>query len=266
MAYVYRHVRHDKNVPFYIGIGNDDNQLRATSKQGRNPHWDAIVNKSEYSVEILLDGITWEFACKKEIEFIALYKRVKDGGVLCNITLGGEGQLGLKPKNAFQKGHLSSPLKGKKLDPIWKEKLHSARRGIPSWNKGISPTKESIEKQLKTKKELGKIPRGADHPRFGKTHTEEQKAKWRVSRKGATPWNVGKKWDRDKITDKMREAQNGNRIEVYQYDVKGGFIEKYMSVCEASEKTGVGKGNISHCLKNNRKSSGGYKWSLDPLE
>lgn len=266
MAYVYRHIRLDKNQPFYIGIGSDDNYTRAYTKDGRNPYWYNIVNKTSYEVEIIIDNITWGGACEKEKEFISLYRRTKDGGVLCNITLGGEGKLGVAPKNAFKKGHDMSPMKGKKLDPVLKEKMHSARRGIPSWNKGISPTKETIEKQLRTKKELGKIPRGKDHPMFGKTHTEEQKAKWRISRKGDIPWNVGKKWDRSQMSDKMINAQLGYRLEVYQYDLNGTFIQKYASVCDASEKTGVGKGNISHCLKGNRKSSGGYKWSLRPLE
>jgi len=266
MAYVYRHIRLDKNQPFYIGIGNDDNYARANTIKGRNLHWKRIVDKTNYDIEILIDGISWELACQKEIEFISIYKRVKDGGTLCNITLGGEGKLGVAPTNAFIKGHNMSPMKGKKLDPILKEKMHSARRGIPSWNKGISPKKESIEKQLRTKKELGKIPRGPDHPRFGKTHSEEQKAKWRVTRKGDIPWNLGKKWDRNQMTDKMLKAKHGDRIEVYQYGMNGIFIQKYISVCDASEKTGVGKGNISHCLKGNRKSSGGYRWSLKPLE
>ena len=37
MAYVYMHIREDKNEPFYIGIGNDDNGYkRAYSKRNRN--------------------------------------------------------------------------------------------------------------------------------------------------------------------------------------------------------------------------------------
>jgi hypothetical protein len=29
MAYLYRHIRHDKNEPFYIGIGSDNNYKRS---------------------------------------------------------------------------------------------------------------------------------------------------------------------------------------------------------------------------------------------
>lgn len=93
MACVYRHIRLDKNEPFYIGIGNS--KYRATKKEKRNDIWQNIVNKTPYRVDILFEDITWEEACEKEKEFIALYGRKKDGGTLANITFGGEGVLGL---------------------------------------------------------------------------------------------------------------------------------------------------------------------------
>jgi len=94
MAVVYRHIRLDKNEPFYIGIGNS--KYRASKKCSRNNIWKSIVNKTEYRVDILFDDLTWEEACEKEKEFISIYKRIKDGGILANITFGGEGVLGLK--------------------------------------------------------------------------------------------------------------------------------------------------------------------------
>jgi hypothetical protein len=39
----------------------------------------------------MLDDLTWEEACEKEKELIALYKKKKEGGTLCNISDGGEG-------------------------------------------------------------------------------------------------------------------------------------------------------------------------------
>jgi hypothetical protein len=92
MAYVYRHIRLDKNVPFYIGIGKSDlNFNRAESSKNRNPYWHHIVNQTEYRVEILMDDLTWEEACQKEIEFICLYKKHSQSGTLCNIADGGGG-------------------------------------------------------------------------------------------------------------------------------------------------------------------------------
>jgi len=35
MCYVYRHIRLDKNEPFYIGIGSDFNYQRSRHQSGR---------------------------------------------------------------------------------------------------------------------------------------------------------------------------------------------------------------------------------------
>ncbi len=100
-GYLYRHIRLDKNEPFYIGIGFSLNQYaakgfyRAKSKKGRNKIWKDIVNKSEYEVEILFEDMEIDDLFKKEIEFIKLYGRIdKKTGTLANLTDGGEGALG----------------------------------------------------------------------------------------------------------------------------------------------------------------------------
>ena len=95
MAYVYRHIRKDKNEPFYIGIGSDLKYKRANEKSRRNDIWYKIINKTDYEVQILFDSITWEEACVKEKEFILLYGRIDSNtGVLCNMTNGGDGVVG----------------------------------------------------------------------------------------------------------------------------------------------------------------------------
>ena len=87
---VYRHIRLDKDIPFYIGIGKDIN--RPYNKKDRSTFWKSIINKTEYIVEILFDNLTKEQATEKEIEFIELYGRVDlKTGSLCNMTCGGEG-------------------------------------------------------------------------------------------------------------------------------------------------------------------------------
>ena len=93
MAYVYRHIRKDKNIPFYIGIGKDDNGIyfRAHSLKSRNNHWNNIVKITDYNIDILFDNLTWKEACEKEIEFIKLYGKIINKGFLCNIADGGQG-------------------------------------------------------------------------------------------------------------------------------------------------------------------------------
>jgi|LakMenEpi03Aug12_release.lakeMendotaPanAssembly.Ray.scaffolds.fasta_scaffold591922_1 hypothetical protein len=115
MAYVYRHIRNDKNQVFYVGIGSDKYYSRAYTKWGRNKLWKNIVEKTEYVVEILFNDISWDDACKKEIEFIKLYGR-KDiqNGTLVNLTDGGQGAKGIKRTDKHKK-ILSDRMKGKKL-------------------------------------------------------------------------------------------------------------------------------------------------------
>lgn len=126
MAYVYRHIRLDKNEPFYIGISNDTNYRRAYSKQKRNKIWNRIVSKTEYQVEILMDNITYDEAKKKEIEFIKLYGRIDlNNGILSNLTDGGDGTLGMP-----------SPLKNKKFTEDHKNKIRQSKIGEKNPNYG----------------------------------------------------------------------------------------------------------------------------------
>jgi len=92
--YVYRHIRLDKNEPFYIGIGNKKNYARAyqTNPDRRNEIWKKIFIKTDIEIEIILDNLTKSQASEKEKEFIKLYGRKDlDTGSLTNMTDGGDG-------------------------------------------------------------------------------------------------------------------------------------------------------------------------------
>lgn len=152
MAYLYRHIRLDKNEPFYIGIGSDTEYKRANSNHNRTKYWKNIISKTEYRIDIIMDNLSWEEACEKEKEFIALYKRKCDGGILCNLTLGGEGVYGLKHsdqskqlmsiqrkgrkqseetiiKRAKKLSGINNPNYGKKIPDYQKEIIAAAQRG-----------------------------------------------------------------------------------------------------------------------------------------
>jgi|APGre2960657373_1045057.scaffolds.fasta_scaffold02354_6 hypothetical protein len=105
MYYLYRHIRLDKNQPFYIGIGTKTKSFsktyrseyyRAFSKQRKDSKiWNLIVNKTKYEVEILFESNDCEFIKQKEKEFISLYGRIDlKTGCLANMTDGGDGSLG----------------------------------------------------------------------------------------------------------------------------------------------------------------------------
>jgi hypothetical protein len=133
MAYLYRHIRLDKNVPFYIGIGKSDlNFNRAKSNKSRNPYWHHIVNQTEYKVEILMDDLTWEEACEKEIEFISLYKKHSQSGTLCNIADGGGG------------GYLGEEVNEKRRQSLIGHKLsEETKKKISLKAKNRKPTEET---------------------------------------------------------------------------------------------------------------------------
>jgi hypothetical protein len=134
MAYVYRHIRLDKNEPFYIGIGSGGYR-RANSTKGRNNIWNGIVARTDYEVEIILDDLGWQEARIKEKEFISLYGRIdKNNGPLCNLTEGGDGTLGVSAWN-----------KGQKLS---KEHINSLSKA----QTGLKRSQESIDKAIETKR------------------------------------------------------------------------------------------------------------------
>ncbi len=152
MAILYRHIRLDKNEPFYIGIGASEK--RAYNKSLRNNWWKKIVNKTDYEVQILFYDLTWEEACEKEKEFITLYGRKDLGtGTLVNLTDGGQGGCGrifthsneTKLKISKQKKGNNYWL-GKKHNQESKDKISQSKKGHsvnkgkshPAWNKGKS--------------------------------------------------------------------------------------------------------------------------------
>jgi hypothetical protein len=105
--YLYRHIRLDKNEPFYIGIGTKKDKLfssveieyhRAYSKFRKDSRiWNFIQAKTKYEVEILFES-DYEFIKEKEKEFISLYGRIDlKTGTLSNMTDGGDGTLGWIP-------------------------------------------------------------------------------------------------------------------------------------------------------------------------
>lgn len=199
MAYLYRHIRLDKNEPFYIGIGSDFNYNRAyeIKKDRRNIVWSRIASKSEIEIEIMLDGLSWDNACQKEIEFIKLYGRIDKGcGILANLTDGGDGTLGIivsektRKKNSERVSGKGNPMYGKKISAESIERGKLKRLGTPAWNKG----KKGIYTDSQLKK-MSEIKKGKTPWNKGVSHSEETKKRISANRmsKNITPWNLGKR-------------------------------------------------------------------------
>ena len=189
MPYVYRHIRSDYNIPFYIGIGADDRYIRAYNKKNRSSHWKSIVKKTDYEVEILFEHEDYNFIKEKEVEFISLYGRNDLGlGTLCNKTDGGDGCLGLVHTDEA-KLKMSIPNKGKIISEEQKEKVSQFHKG-----KILSEeTKLKISLAHKGKKQ--------------KPHTEEHKNKIRLNAKRGED-NVASKFKNEDILFIRKSIEN----------------------------------------------------------
>jgi hypothetical protein len=242
MAIVYAHKRKDNNNIFYIGIGKT--KKRAYSKFGRNSHWNHIIKKVEYEVEILFDNIDWDSACQIEIELIKKFGRVDlNTGSLVNMTDGGQGAKGHNRKTTLGRIIISN---GKLEKRIYLHELYEYEK--LGWKKGRS---------------------------------EKCKLNTSASKKGSIPWNkgkkdiysqefldnlrksnIGKKHSKNSI-QKMKEAQLGEKHprarSVIQYDLDGNFIHEYPTITQA-EKMVPKATKISKVCCGKQKKSGGFIW------
>jgi hypothetical protein len=190
MALVYRHIRLDKNVPFYVGISNG-NRRRPYAKN-RNSIWVAITNKSEYRVEIIVDDLTWEQALEKEKEFIALYGRRDLGkGTLANMTDGGDGAIGMiQSEESKEKRRLKGiGRKASEETILLLREVNSGERN-PMWGRRgernpIFGTKLSLDRR-RFLSEMAKQRTGDKNPMFGKKQTEETRKKISQKAQGRT--------------------------------------------------------------------------------
>ncbi len=213
--YVYRHIRLDKNEPFYVGVGTKDTNYasfkteyrRAYDKRcaRRNELWGRIASKTEYSVEILFDDLPPKEAGIKEQEFIKLYGRINNNsGTLANLSEGGEGNIGYA---------MSEETKNK-----IREKLRGNKNGA-----GQIPS----DKERKRRSEWLKINKIA----LGCKHSDEHREKNRLA-------HIGKVWtEQQKLNISIvRKGMTGGLTmkPVIQLDGNGLIINEFKSITECS--------------------------------
>lgn len=220
MAILYRHIRLDKNEPFYIGIG--EKESRAHKKHGRNEFWKKIINKTDYRVEILFDDLTWEQAQEKEIEFISLYGRRDLGtGILVNLTDGGENP----PKmfgHKFNLGRIPSLETRKKRSESLKGRTFS-------------------EETRKLKSDIAKNKGQRPYQPIGYKHSEETKKIMSEKSKGKEISQGA----RVKISQALKGKKTHNSISVFINDIL------YKSISDASKVLGLSRRKITERIKSN---------------
>lgn len=230
MAYVYRHIRLDKNIPFYIGIGKDKYHYRAYRTVSRSKHWHSIVNKYGYEVEIMIDDIDHDYAKDKEREFIKLYGRQDLGlGTLVNHTDGGDGNTNWSKE---QRDKFIKSRTGRIVSDETRKKLSES-------HKGYIPTIEQRRKIGEASKRNG----------ISKETREKMAAKLRG--------RPQPEWQR-KI---LSEAAKGKKVTWFYKPViaiNKNFEKEYESITAAAKDLELHNSNIQKVLYGKRNHTGGY--------
>ena len=171
MACVYRHIRLDTNMPFYVGMG--ENIDRAYSSHARNKHWHEVVGVVPYRVDVIFDYLDIEEATEKEKEFISIYGRLDLGtGTLCNLTNGGIGTLGrIIPESE----KVSRSISAKNMSEETKRKMSESaklKEITESHKRNISDGKSIPVIDLETGMEFVSLRRACEY--FGENHRKHR--------------------------------------------------------------------------------------------
>lgn len=218
---VYKHTN-KINGKVYIGITRTNVELRWRSDGSGYRKCVKFYNAvkkygwDNFSHEILFTGLTKEEACTLEIALISKYKREN---ISYNISGGGEG-CGIMSEETKLK---LSQYKGEKSSMF-----------------GKHPSKETIEKRVKTRKERNNYSKDTSHL-----------AIYRL-RKGKNSPMYGRKPSINTL--------EAHRRKVIQLSLNGDYLNEFNSIKDASEYVGVSKPAIVHCLKGKTKKAGGFKW------
>lgn len=237
MAYVYTYTRLDKNEIFYVGIGSDSKYKRAKNLSLRTDYFKKIINKSEYKLDIVFDNLSWEDACLKEIELIALYGRKDlEKGNLVNFTDGGEGRKGSQNK----------------ITPVYQIDLQG--NTIKEWVnieticKELNIHRQSLYAVLNKKVWTCRDFIWVYKEKYNKTYVQE------------IVFKINK--NKERVKNGLRKSGK-----IYQYDLDNNFINEFSSIKEASLKTNTRYSCICCCVNNinKRKIANNFIWKKQKI-
>jgi len=168
MAIVYEHIRLDTNEVFYIGWGKTE---KRAYEWGRNKHWERVVKKAGYRVNIFAVGLSEEDAKEIEIAEIARVGRSDlNKGPLVNKTNGGDGtinmnidsinsmrqkKMGVKMQDSI-KHKISESNKNKKRSDESRRRYSESKLGDKNPAKR-SDVKAKISNSLKGRKVINRV-------------------------------------------------------------------------------------------------------------
>jgi hypothetical protein len=202
-------------TPFYVGKGSGKRCFRHFNhwniKNDTNKLKVNIINKIRRSggepiIEILQENISENDAFKLEMEQIKLYGRIHDGGLLSNMSDGGEGQSGYHHTKEvkeyfskmysgignpfFGKTHSEKSLveigntnRGKILDSNWRNKISISSKNRPKSEEHKLKIQQAHKQRRKSPEEIQKLTE-LNKSRKGIPLSEDHKLKLSIATKG----------------------------------------------------------------------------------
>ena len=254
---VYKHIFPNNKI--YIGITRQSLKRR-WRKDGSGYKGQIVYNAiKKYGWEnvkhkIIIDNLSFEEACNKEIEFIKKFKSNKknfgynvDNGGKCIESFSEETKQKIR-KSRIGKKHsqetrnkISKSLTGQKRTEEQRKNISLGNKGKKT-RLGVKLSEETKKKISDSHKEYYKRVNGNVWWK-GKHHTEETKMKMRKSKKGKE--NIKK------------------RKKIIQKDKNDNVIKEWDSIKQAAKTLNISNGNICSCLKGKLKHYKGYKWEYN---
>ncbi len=257
--YLYRHIRLDKNEPFYIGVGQKENNgyrritteyRRAFVHFTRNNYWKSIVKNTNYSVEIVLESDDRSFIMNKEVEFISLYGRKDIGtGPLANMTDGGD-YYNLDKKYTTQGRN--------KLTTKQRSEITKKSKRYPL---GTNPVEIFIYCKVTGNfiKSYPQIKLAASELNLSKTRLSESLSKMQSYNK----YVFSRVYMGSKINLTIFNIRKDKCLPVLQiHPVDFSIVNRFNSGSEAGKVEKLWPSNIQLAIKRNIKA-GGYYWKYD---
>jgi hypothetical protein len=233
--YVYIHRKATNGEVFYVGKGVG---RRAWVKERGNLHWQNTVQKHNYIVEIVQDGLQEWYAFELEKNLIAYYGRADCGiGNLVNHTDGGDG---VSSEDARKNSLLQWE------NPTSREKL------IKSLNASRKEGHMAMM-QAAAQKDEAKAKRaiGISKAKTGKPLSEKAKAARRGKNVGdANPMR------KPEIVEKLT-GWNSSRSKPVICIPTGNI---YSGALKAAQSIGISDSCIRDVVNGKRKTAGGHTW------
>lgn len=257
--FLYRHIRPDKNEPFYVGIGTvpklksvlgyRTQYMRAYNKASRPKIWQDLVKKiGSYEVEIMLESDNSQEIQNAEKFFIKLYGR-KDlkTGILVNRTDGGDGIINPSETN---RARMKAAGLAMSSDYDKRKLMHQYDLNgfyIKTW---VSITEAANHYNLSGPAALAYACKRPENTIAGFRWSYEKIDRIIV--------------DLNAIVQRKKNCALATRKAVLMMDHHTNeILREFSSTLEAQHELGIANGSISSvCLnKPSCKTAGGYKWA-----